>query len=477
MISRTPPFSRTACPQACAIHHHYVVTTPVPWRELFHEGRGRLTTGVLLVEFLVAVETLVVVAIMPAIKRDLGGLQYYGLVFTGFSLAALVAAPLGGRSADRRGPATPFLAYTAVFVLGTGLCAFAPSMPLLVVARLIQGFGAGGAYTVTLAAVTRSYSDASRARVLALLAGAWIVPGLLGPSFGALLASTIGWRWAFVAILPLIVLAVGLSLPALRGLPAANESAVLSIRWPLQLAAGLAALVAGSSLLSLASVPLIAIGALLTAGALATILPRGSLRAQPGMPAAILMIFLLIFAFIGAEYFIPLMLTTVRGRSLTEAGIVITLGTVSWSLGNWWQSRAIARIEPVTLARVGGVIVVLAIAGIALTLAGAPLVIPYVAWLAAGIGMGIAYPTVYLVIMRGAGTGEEGSAVSSQQVAERLALALGGGLGGACIALALTLHASLKAGLAGALILPLVAAVAALLLAPRLSLNVRFPLA
>jgi low temperature requirement protein LtrA len=163
------------------------------------------------------------------------------------------------------------------------------------------------------------------------------------------------------------------------------------------------------------------------------------------------------------------MLTGVRGRSLAEAGLVITLGTVSWSIGNYWQSRAIAKTSSVALMRLGSVILAISIIGIMATLLGAPLAISYVAWFAAGLGMGIAYPTAYLVILRGADAGSAGSAVSSQQVAERLALALGGGLGGASVALAAGLHASLATGLFGAFGLALLAGAASIALAPRLA--------
>ena len=444
--------------------------TPLRWRELFQEGRGRLTIGILLVEFLVAVEALVIIAIMPAIRLELGGLEFYGLVFAGFSLAALVLSPIAGRAADRQGPAQPFLWFGALFMIGTILCGLAPSMPLLALARVIQGAGAGGAYTVALAAVTRVYPESGRARVLALLAGAWIVPGLLGPSYGALVASTLGWRWAFFSIIPLALVAMALAWPVLRALPAAGPASKLSVRWPLQLAAGVGALISGLSLLTWLSLPLVAGGTWLTWSALGHILPAGSLRARPGPPAAVTTIFMLILAFIGADYFIPLMLTGVRGRSLAEASAVITLGTVSWSVGNWWQSRAVLRTSSVVLVRLGGAILTIAIVGIIATLAGAPLAVSYLAWFAAGVGMGIAYPTAYLVIMRGADAAEAGSAVSSEQVAERLALALGGGLGGVCVALALALHASLATGLAGAFGLALLAGLASIALAPRLTM-------
>jgi MFS family permease len=449
---------------------------PLKWRELFQNGRGPLTVGILLVEFLVAVQALVVTAIMPAIQKDLGGLGYYGLVLSGFSIAALVAAPTAGRATDRRGPARPFLLFSGLFIVGTVLAGAATSMPLLAVMRVIQGYGAGGSYTAALVAITRSLPESGRARVLALLSGAWVIPGLFGPSYGALLASTLGWRAAFFSMIPLTIAATLLMLPALRSIaPLAIPPEQLGLRWPLQLAGGIAIVVGGLSLLSWFSLPLITAGLPLTWTALKRILPAGSLRARPGMPAAVVAIFLLIFSFIGADYFIPLLLTGVRGRSLTEAGIVITLGTVSWSLGSWWQSRVTTMYSRSTLARLGTLILMLALVGILLTLIGAPLAIPYLSWLMAGIGMGIAYPTAYLVIMEGAASAGAGAAVSSGEVAERLGLALGGGFGGACIALALGVHASLVIGLAGALLLAVLAALAALALAPRL--DVRFPLA
>jgi len=157
-----------------------------------------------------------------------------------------------------------------------------------------------------------------------------------------------------------------------------------------------------------------------------------------------------------------------RQMTVAEAGIVITAGTVSWSLGSWWQSRAVMTRSRLALARLGSVMLTLALTGVVATLAGAPLIVPYVAWFLGGAGMGIAYPTAYLVIMDGATDAGAGAAISSAEVAERLGLALGGGLGGACIALALAVHSRLTTGLTGALALSLIASIAALLLAPRL---------
>ena len=174
------------------------------WADLFRNGRARLTIGIVLVEILAAVQTSVVASVMPAVKDDLGGLEFYGLVFSGYVLAALAATPLAGRSADRQGPGRPFALMLAVFFVGTLLAGSATSMPMLAAARLVQGFGAGAQYTIAYGAMAKGYPESGRAKMLTLLSAMWIAPGLVGPAFGALVAGTAGWRWAFWSILPLM---------------------------------------------------------------------------------------------------------------------------------------------------------------------------------------------------------------------------------------------------------------------------------
>jgi len=440
------------------------------------EGRGPLTLGIVLIELVTAVQSLVVTAIMPAVRHDLGGLQFYGLVFSGYTLAGLAAAPIAGRLADRHGPAQPFALAVLSFAIGTILSGFAPSMPILAATRILQGFGGGSAYTIAYSAVAKIYPEAVRPRMMALLAAAWVLPGLLGPSYGALLASTVGWRWAFFSLLPLVVIATALAIPGLSAVPPNPAAAErLRVRWPLQLAAGVGLLVVGGSTPSVLSLLAIAAGFAIAAPALVRILPAGTFRAAAGLPAAVAAMFLIVLAFVGADYFIPLLLTGVRHRSLAEAGVVITLGTVSWSAGSWWQSRNVHRYSRATLARRGAALVVAGVLGLLGVLAGLPIWLPYLAWTLAGFGMGIAYNSVLISVMGAAQPGAEATAVSSSQVGERLALALGGGLGGMCIALALAIHAPLGAGLAGALAIALAGGVLALAVTGRLPVSLGLP--
>lgn len=446
------------------------MVAPMRWRDLLAEGRGPLTVGILLVEFVAAIEALVVVAIMPAVRRDLGGLEFYGLVFSGYALAALAATPTSGRVADRYGPAMPFLIWGALFVVGTILSGLAVSMPALAGARIVQGYGAGGAFTIAFSAVARTYPEAGQARILALLATVWILPGIVGPSFGTLLATTVGWRWAFIAIIPPTILAMAMTVPGLARLSrTASTPSPLSLRWPIQLALGVAIGVTGLSVVSFLTAPAVVVGALLIWPSLRRILPAGSFSARPGQPAVIAGIFLLSMGFFTADYFVPLLITGVLGGSLAQAGIAVTLISVSWAVGSWWQARAIRRLRHATLVRLGSVPVGAGIAVLVLiAVAGAPVWVVYVAWTVTGLGMGVAYPTLYLMLMRAA-AGAESTAVSAGMTADRLSQALGGGLGGGAIALASAAHAPLSLGLAVAFALGLAGSAGALTVTPRLN--------
>jgi hypothetical protein len=162
---------------------------------VFAGARGRLTTGLLILEALVAVEILVVAAFLPAVQRDLHGLQLYGWNYAALTLASFGAVPIAGRLTDRLGPRSVLGAAIGIYGVGLVLAATAPSMLVLVIARFVQGIGGGGLYVVSLATVAKTYPERIRPRVMALLASMWILPGLLGPPVGAVIAETVGWRW------------------------------------------------------------------------------------------------------------------------------------------------------------------------------------------------------------------------------------------------------------------------------------------
>ena len=181
-------------------------------------ARRGLTMGLVLTITLVAFEALAVITILPTIKDDLEGISLYGWVTSAFQLGLLVGIVVAGGQADRRGPGPPFVAGVLVFMAGLTIGGLAPSMLVLVLARGLQGLGAGAIPAVAYAAIGRSYPEALRPRVFAVLSTAWVVPGLIGPALSALVAASAGWRWVFLGLLPLVAASGALAWPSLRRL-------------------------------------------------------------------------------------------------------------------------------------------------------------------------------------------------------------------------------------------------------------------
>jgi predicted MFS family arabinose efflux permease len=304
--------------------------------------------------------------------------------------------------------------------------------------------------------------------MLALLAGVWVVSGLIAPAIGAALATTLGWRWAFAVVLPLVVAAGVLAVPGLLPLRGARELARGTPWWPMVVAAaGGVGLFAGSAA-QWWSVPLGVAAAVAALAALARVLPRGWLRAAPGAPSAMTLALLLNLAFFTADSFVTLLLTAVRGVSVGEAGVAVTLVSISWSLGSWWQSRAIVTRSAALLVGGGAVVFLVGTALTAALLLGVPLLLGYAGWTLAGVGMGVAYPTILLASMSYADRGDETGAMAARFLSARVGIVLGTGLGGAAVAAAHAAGRPLSWGLAAVYALALAAALACALTATRL---------
>src|SRR5580698_5222573 len=186
-----------------------------PGDGLWVPARRALTLGLVLTITFIASEALAVVTVMPVVARDLDGLALYGWVFSTFQLSSLIGIVVAGRDADRHGPARPYVAGLVLFSAGLLVAGLAPFMWVLVAGRCLQGLGAGAVPAVAYVAIGRSLREAQRARMMAVLSTAWVVPGIVGPGLAAAVAHLFGWRWVFLGLIPLVALAGPMALPAL----------------------------------------------------------------------------------------------------------------------------------------------------------------------------------------------------------------------------------------------------------------------
>jgi MFS family permease len=442
---------------------------PPRWREVFAGARGRLTAGLLLLEALVAIEALIVVTILPEVENDLGGLALYGWTFTALTLASFATVPIAARLTDRIGP-KPVLAFAvALYVGGLVIAAVAPSMLVLVCGRFVQGIGGGGLYTVSLAAVAKTYPERIRPRVMALLASMWILPGLFGPIIGSVIAESAGWRWAFIVPIPAIVVGVLMVIPSLGSIGSAPDEERIPVAASLLLMLGAGVFLAGLTDPTWPVVVLVPIGLVAGLPALAKITPPGTFTARAGLPAAAAAAFLASCAFLAVDGFLTLMLTKVRGLSIGQAGLVLTAASVAWAAGSWYESRTVERVGARRLVTLGALVIAL---GSVLVAGGllreVPIVAPYVGWALGGFGMGIVFPTIPLAVMSETTEGREAGELSGTILMDFLGVGVGAGLGGASVALSAAGVISLEAGIAGAFAIGLLSALLLALVARRM---------
>ena len=400
-------------------------------------GRRALTLGLVFTITLVGFEGLAIATILKVIDDDLGDIGLLGWVFSAFFLGSLFGVVAAGRDADRNGPARPFIAGLSLFALGLVAGGLAPTMGVLVAARTVQGVGAGAIPAVAYAAIGRAYPAALQPRMFAVLSSAWVLPGLIGPAISGTVAEAFGWRWVFLGLLPLVGLAAVMTVRALiaLGAPAGDEPVDRRLD-ALTLVAGAALVLAGASSHSAVVTPVLVVaGIVVGARAFSRLVPAGTVRLARGLPAAVALRGLATFAFFGTDAYVSFTVTSVRHASIALGGAALTVATLTWTAGAWVQERRALRVGPQTFVRVGMLVIALGI-GLMIVVArfAVPPAVAVVAWGVAGLGMGLSYSPLSLVVLAEAPAGAEGTATAALQLCDTLGVALGTGVSGAIVA-------------------------------------------
>ncbi|MCC6313540.1 MAG: MFS transporter [Thermomicrobiales bacterium] len=404
----------------------------------FDPGLRWLTVGLLLNVLCVAFEALAIATVMPAVVEDLGHRELYGWVFSAFLLANLVGIVVAGLHADAKGPGGPFAWGVALFAIGLLFGGMAPSMPLLIAARALQGFGGGALSSVAYVAIGRAYPEGAKPRMLALLSTGWVLPGLVGPYLAGVIAERTSWHWVFLALVPLPLIAAMMALPQLRAVPGGtpDPAARRRVAQAAALSLGAGLLLAGLSQPTLwLAAAMVAIGLVVGLRPLAALLPPGTLRGAPGLPAAIATMLLLNLALNGVDLFIPLALTDLHGYPADLAGLTLTAVSVMWTAGSWLQARLSPSGARRRLVQGGLVLTTIGAAGVTVIANPQwPAIIGQASWGLGGLGIGLAFSTASLIVLETAPPGQEGNASAALQLVNVLGAALGAGIGGAFVA-------------------------------------------
>lgn len=434
-------------------------------RGLFAPGRRAVSTAAVALISMLAFEAMAVTTAMPAIAAALDGLDRYALAFGATLATSVVGMVAAGADCDRRGPGRAMAAGLVLFGAGLLLAGGAAQMATLIAGRVLQGLGSGALGVALYVTVGRLYPAALRPRLFALFAAAWVLPALLGPALAALLLDAFGWRSVFLAVLLVLPPAACVVWPAARGLGAPAQTATTASSGSRIVLAGVAAL-AALALHDYASAPaqrppwLAALALLALPGACLKLLPAGTLRAARGLPTVIALRGLIAGAFFVAEAFLPLWLTLQHGWSATSAGLALSAGGVAWSLGSQWQARMADAARERALAGGLGLLALALLALATLAWCASAPAVAVLAWTLAGFGIGLAFPSLSVLLLALSAEHEQGRHSSALQLADALATT-------AALALAGALFVALRAGFPGAAFVAVYASAAVLALLAR----------
>jgi MFS transporter, DHA2 family, methylenomycin A resistance protein len=172
----------------------------------------RAALGLAMLGFaVVALDAQITNVALPAIHLSLGGgLAGLQWIVTGYTLMFSALLLFGGSMADRVGSKTAYRNGMVLFVAASAACGLAPSLPFLVVARIVQGTGAALVTPTSLSLIREAFEDSrERARAIAFWATGGSVAAAAGPVLGGLLTQ-VGWRLIFFVNLPVGLAAIGL---------------------------------------------------------------------------------------------------------------------------------------------------------------------------------------------------------------------------------------------------------------------------
>lgn len=372
------------------------------WRDLL--GREYLGAATVLAGgvAIYATNEFITMSLLPSAVGDIGGERLYAWVTTVYLVASVVAAAAVGPVLVRFGPRRSYMAALMSFALGSVICAAAPTMPLLLAGRLVQGLAGGLLAGLGYAVISAVLPERLWTRASALVSAMWGVGTLIGPAAGGLLAQFGWWRAGFAvlaALATVMAFLVRMALPNRSG----AATAIRIPAWSLVLL-GTGALVV--SLAALARSAAMTAALLVLAGFLViaflvvdrrvtfAVLPRSTFG--PGRLKWIYLTLGVLMAATMADMYVPLFGQRLAGLVPVLAGFLGAALSVGWTVGEITSAsvagtRTVARIVAIApLVMAGGLALVALVSRDAMT-PGA-VAVWAVGLVMAGSGIGMAWP-------------------------------------------------------------------------------------
>lgn len=164
--------------------------------------------ALILIMFMSAIESSIISLALPTIKQDLNAGNLISLIFTAYFIALVIANPIVGELLSRFKIIYVAIAGLLLFSIGSFMCGLSTNFTMLIISRVIQGFGSGVLMSLSQIVPKLAFEIPLRYKIMGIVGSVWGISSIIGPFLGGGILEFATWHWLFYINIPIAIIAI-----------------------------------------------------------------------------------------------------------------------------------------------------------------------------------------------------------------------------------------------------------------------------
>ncbi|HDB3577006.1 TPA: MFS transporter [Staphylococcus aureus] len=164
--------------------------------------------ALILIMFMSAIESSIISLALPTIKQDLNAGNLISLIFTAYFIALVIANPIVGELLSRFKIIYVVIAGLLLFSIGSFMCGLSTNFTMLIISRVIQGFGSGVLMSLSQIVPKLAFEIPLRYKIMGIVGSVWGISSIIGPLLGGGILEFATWHWLFYINIPIAIIAI-----------------------------------------------------------------------------------------------------------------------------------------------------------------------------------------------------------------------------------------------------------------------------
>lgn len=164
--------------------------------------------ALILIMFMAAIESSIISLALPTIKQDLNAGNLISLIFTAYFIALVIANPIVGELLSRFKIIYVAIVGLLLFSIGSFMCGLSTNFTMLIISRVIQGFGSGVLMSLSQIVPKLAFEIPLRYKIMGIVGSVWGISSIIGPLLGGGILEFATWHWLFYINIPIAIIAI-----------------------------------------------------------------------------------------------------------------------------------------------------------------------------------------------------------------------------------------------------------------------------